>query len=55
MGLDILTDGEIRSESYSNHFAIALHGVDIDNPGIALDRSGHPNSVPRIAGLIHRP
>ncbi|TWF81899.1 5-methyltetrahydropteroyltriglutamate--homocysteine methyltransferase [Pseudonocardia hierapolitana] len=54
-GLDILTDGEIRRESYSNHFATALEGVDIDNPGTALDRSGHPNPVPRIAGPITRP
>jgi 5-methyltetrahydropteroyltriglutamate--homocysteine methyltransferase len=54
-GLDILTDGEIRRESYSNHFATALDGVDIDNPGTALDRSGHPNPVPRIAGDISRP
>src|SRR5262252_8129486 len=42
-GLDIITDGEIRRESYSNRFATALEGVDIDNPGTALDRSGHPN------------
>ena len=54
-GLDILTDGEIRRESYSNHFATALDGVDIDNPGEALDRSGHPNPVPRIVGPIRRP
>lgn len=53
-GLDILTDGEIRRESYSNHFATALDGVDIDNPGTALDRSGHPNPVPRITGPIRR-
>ena len=49
-GLDILTDGEIRRESYSNHFATALEGVDVDNPGTALDRSGHPNPVPRVVG-----
>jgi 5-methyltetrahydropteroyltriglutamate--homocysteine methyltransferase len=54
-GLDIVTDGEIRRESYSNHFATALEGVDIDNPGTALDRSGHPNPVPRITGPIRRP
>jgi 5-methyltetrahydropteroyltriglutamate--homocysteine methyltransferase len=54
-GLDILTDGEIRRESYSNHFATALEGVDLDNPGTALDRSGHPNPVPRITGPIRRP
>jgi len=53
-GLDIITDGEIRRESYSNRFATALGGVDIDNPGTALDRSGHPNPVPRIAGQIRR-
>ena len=53
-GLDILTDGEIRRESYSNHFATALDGVDIDNPGTALDRSGHPNPVPRVVGPIVR-
>ncbi len=54
-GLDIITDGEIRRESYSNHFATALDGVDIDNPGEALDRSGHPNPVPRVVGPIGRP
>ena len=54
-GLDILTDGEMRRESYSNHFATALEGVDIDNPGTALDRSGHPNPVPRVVGKIGRP
>jgi 5-methyltetrahydropteroyltriglutamate--homocysteine methyltransferase len=53
-GLDVITDGEMRRESYSNHFATALEGVDIDNPGTALDRSGHPNPVPRIAGEIRR-
>ncbi|HZQ73089.1 MAG TPA: hypothetical protein VFB08_09250 [Burkholderiales bacterium] len=53
-GLDIVTDGEIRRESYSNRFATALEGVDLDNPGSALDRSGHPNPVPRIVGKIRR-
>jgi 5-methyltetrahydropteroyltriglutamate--homocysteine methyltransferase len=53
-GLDIVTDGEIRRESYSNRFATALEGVDIDNPGTALDRSGHPNPVPRIVGKVRR-
>jgi 5-methyltetrahydropteroyltriglutamate--homocysteine methyltransferase len=53
-GLDIVTDGEIRRESYSNRFATALEGIDIDNPGSALDRSGHPNPVPRIVGRIRR-
>jgi len=53
-GLDIITDGEIRRESYSNRFATALEGVDIDHPGSALDRSGHPNPVPRIVGRVRR-
>jgi 5-methyltetrahydropteroyltriglutamate--homocysteine methyltransferase len=54
-GLDLITDGEVRRESYSNHFATALEGVDVDHPGTALDRSGHPNPVPRIVGEIRRP
>jgi len=53
-GLDIITDGEMRRESYSNRFANALDGVDLDNPGTALDRSGHPNPVPRVVGKISR-
>jgi 5-methyltetrahydropteroyltriglutamate--homocysteine methyltransferase len=53
-GLDIVTDGEIRRESYSNRFATALDGIDLDTPGTALDRSGHPNPVPRIVGMIRR-
>jgi 5-methyltetrahydropteroyltriglutamate--homocysteine methyltransferase len=53
-GLDIITDGEMRRESYSNRFATALEGVDIDNPGTALDRSGHPNPVPRVIGKVRR-
>ncbi|HLA20757.1 MAG TPA: 5-methyltetrahydropteroyltriglutamate--homocysteine methyltransferase, partial [Pseudolabrys sp.] len=53
-GLDIVTDGEMRRESYSNRFATALEGVDIDNPGSALDRSGHPNPVPRVTGKVRR-
>ncbi len=53
-GLDIITDGEMRRESYSNRFATALDGVDLDNPGVALDRSGEPNPVPRVTGKISR-
>jgi 5-methyltetrahydropteroyltriglutamate--homocysteine methyltransferase len=53
-GIDIITDGEIRRESYSNRFATALSGVDIDKPGAALDRTGHPNPVPRVAGPVKR-
>jgi 5-methyltetrahydropteroyltriglutamate--homocysteine methyltransferase len=53
-GLDIITDGEMRRESYSNRFATALDGVDLDNHGVALDRSGHPNPVPRVTGRIRR-
>jgi 5-methyltetrahydropteroyltriglutamate--homocysteine methyltransferase len=53
-GIDIVTDGEQRRESYSNRFATALEGVDIDNPGIALDRTGHENPVPRVVGAVAR-
>src|SRR5215467_12326719 len=53
-GLDIITDGEMRRESCSNRFATALEGVDIDNPGSAMDRTGHPNPVPRVTGKIRR-
>ena len=53
-GLDIVSDGEIRRESYSNRFATALEGIDLDKPGTAMDRSGHPNPVPRIVGKIRR-
>jgi 5-methyltetrahydropteroyltriglutamate--homocysteine methyltransferase len=51
-GIDIISDGEIRRESYSNRFATALDGMDLDNPGVALDRTGHPNPVPRVFGPI---
>jgi 5-methyltetrahydropteroyltriglutamate--homocysteine methyltransferase len=54
-GLDVLTDGEIRRESYSNHFATALDGVDVDRPGTVLNRSGRPIPVPRVVGDIARP
>jgi len=53
-GIDIITDGEMRRESYSNRFATALDGIDIDTPGAALDRTGHPNPVPRVAGPVRR-
>src|ERR1700736_3802439 len=53
-GLDIITDGEIRRESYSNRFATALEGVDIDNPGTAFDRSGRKTLVPRVLGPVCR-
>jgi 5-methyltetrahydropteroyltriglutamate--homocysteine methyltransferase len=53
-GVDIITDGEVRRESYSNRFATALDGVDLDHPGTALDRTGHPNPVPRVVGPIRR-
>jgi 5-methyltetrahydropteroyltriglutamate--homocysteine methyltransferase len=53
-GIDIISDGEIRRESYSNRFATALAGVDIDNPGSALDRTGHANPVPRVTGPVRR-
>jgi 5-methyltetrahydropteroyltriglutamate--homocysteine methyltransferase len=53
-GIDIITDGEVRRESYSNRFATALEGMDLDHPGMALDRTGHPNPVPRVVGPIRR-
>jgi 5-methyltetrahydropteroyltriglutamate--homocysteine methyltransferase len=53
-GVDVVTDGEMRRESYSNRFATALDGVDLDNPGVALDRTGHENPVPRVVGPIRR-
>ncbi|MCC7082989.1 MAG: hypothetical protein IT530_20170 [Burkholderiales bacterium] len=54
IGIDIVTDGEIRRESYSNRFATVLDGVDLDRPGTAMDRTGHPNPVPRVTGKIRR-
>ena len=53
-GVDIISDGEMRRESYSNRFATALGGMDLDNPGVAMDRTGHPNPVPRVVGPIIR-
>jgi 5-methyltetrahydropteroyltriglutamate--homocysteine methyltransferase len=53
-GVDVITDGEMRRESYSNRFATALDGIDLDEPGVALDRTGHENSVPRVVGPIRR-
>jgi 5-methyltetrahydropteroyltriglutamate--homocysteine methyltransferase len=53
-GVDVVTDGEMRRESYSNRFATALDGVDLDKPGVALDRTGHENPVPRVVGPIRR-
>jgi 5-methyltetrahydropteroyltriglutamate--homocysteine methyltransferase len=53
-GLDIITDGEQRRESYSNRFATALEGVDTDNPGSTLNRSGKPIPVPRVTGKVRR-
>lgn len=53
-GLDIITDGEIRRESYSNRFATALEGIDLENPAMVSGRSGRLNAVPRIVGRIRR-
>jgi 5-methyltetrahydropteroyltriglutamate--homocysteine methyltransferase len=53
-GVDVITDGEMRRESYSNRFATALDGLDLDKPGVALDRTGHENPVPRVVGPIRR-
>jgi 5-methyltetrahydropteroyltriglutamate--homocysteine methyltransferase len=51
-GIDIITDGEVRRESYSNRFANALAGIDLDNPGVFTERNGRENSAPRIVGPI---
>ena len=53
-GVDVISDGEMRRESYSNRFATALEGVDLDHPGVAIDRTGHENPVPRVVGPIRR-
>jgi 5-methyltetrahydropteroyltriglutamate--homocysteine methyltransferase len=53
-GLDVISDGEMRRESYSNRFATPLDGVDLGDPGVAIDRTGHPNPVPRVVGPIRR-
>ena len=53
-GIDIVSDGEQRRESYSNHFATALEGVDTDNPGLAMSRLGRKMPVPRITAKIRR-
>ena len=53
-GIDIITDGEMRRESYSNRFATALEGIDIEHPGTTINRSGQPIPVPRVAGPIRR-
>ena len=53
-GVDVVTDGEMRRESYSNRFATALDGIDLDTPGVALDRTGNENPVPRVVGPVRR-
>jgi 5-methyltetrahydropteroyltriglutamate--homocysteine methyltransferase len=53
-GVDIITDGEMRRESYSNRFATALEGIDIDNPAQVLSRGGKPDLVPRVIGPLRR-
>jgi 5-methyltetrahydropteroyltriglutamate--homocysteine methyltransferase len=53
-GLDIITDGEIRRESYSNRFANALRGIDVGHPGTIRSRAGTPAPVPRVTGPVAR-
>lgn len=53
-GLDIISDGEVRRESYFNRFATALGGIDLDNPATVPSRTGKPTLVPRVVGEIHR-
>jgi 5-methyltetrahydropteroyltriglutamate--homocysteine methyltransferase len=54
-GIDVITDGEMRRESYSNRFATALEGIDVENPGFVKTRSGDMTPVPRVVGKIRRP
>src|SRR5215831_12644964 len=54
VGIDVVTDGEIRRESYSNRFATALAGMDVDNPGVVPGRTGRLTQVPRVTGPIRR-
>jgi len=53
-GLDIVTDGEMRRESYSNRFATALDGIDLENPGSTMGRGNFTIPVPRVVGKIRR-
>jgi 5-methyltetrahydropteroyltriglutamate--homocysteine methyltransferase len=53
-GIDVITDGEIRRESYSNHFATALDGIDFEKPGEIIGRGNRSTFVPRVVGRIHR-
>ena len=53
-GIDIVSDGEIRRESYFNRFATALSGIDIDQPGIVVNRNGKQVPVPRVVGKVQR-
>src|SRR5271170_1208541 len=53
-GIDIITDGEMRRESYSNRFATALDGIDVENPGTIRNRTGQATLVPRVTGRIRR-
>jgi 5-methyltetrahydropteroyltriglutamate--homocysteine methyltransferase len=53
-GIDIITDGEMRRESYSNRFATALEGIDVENPGTVMGRVGRPTQVPRVVGKVRR-
>ena len=53
-GIDVVTDGEMRRESYSNRFATALDGIDNDNPATITNRAGRPVTVPRVVGKIRR-
>src|SRR5205823_6180999 len=53
-GIDVVTDGEARRESYTNRFATALEGMDIEHPGVALSRTGRRTTVPRVTGPVRR-
>src|SRR5215472_16132129 len=53
-GIDVITDGEVARESYSNHFAMSLEGVDMENPATIISRAGYETRVPRVVGPIRR-
>ncbi len=53
-GIDIVSDGEMRRESYFNRFATALDGIDLDHPGTVISRTGKPALVPRVIGRVRR-
>ena len=54
IGIDIVSDGEMRRESYSNYFGLALEGLDTQRIGSVIGANGRPTPVPRVIGKIRR-